>query len=109
MSVATLSTQLSTSALSITINTYTNLFTQASVTGTGNNVLITGYVQGLDASQTQTRILVDGTDVYDGTPDQQAQVVVNLSSGSHTIDYQVYSFITGQSAGGRALTVLNLT
>lgn len=109
MSVTTLSATSLTTNLSVPANTWTDVISQQTVTGTGNVVAITAYVENLDAAQTQTQILVDGTSIFQSTPDMTIIKDVVLSSGSHTIDFQVYSFITGQTAHNRALTILNLT
>lgn len=110
MSVTTLSAQQASNSLSVPQNTYTNLLPQASVTGTGNLVEIKANVYGLDPAQVQTRILIDGNEITiaDNGAGTLTVLAETLSSGTHTIDFQAYSFITGQTAGERFMTVINL-
>lgn len=108
---ATTTLVLSTAtAVALTQNATTNLMQAGAVTvtGTGRTVLFLVRTSSTNNPQCQVNVLIDGSVVASDVAGTQIIYRQVLAVGSHTIDFNVYSFGAGTLMNAAGLTVLDL-
>lgn len=97
-------------SVSLTVNTTTDLLQSGavSVTGEGHTVLFLARTASNNDDQCQVNILVDGVIVYTDIAGTQIIYRQVLTSGSHTIDFNVYALDSGITMSAAGLTVIDL-
>lgn len=99
--------------VAMTQNATTDLFQSGAVTvnAPGHTVLILARTQISNATlnnQCQVNIVVDGTTVFTDIAGGQIIYRQPLSAGSHTIDFNVYSFVSGLTMTVAGFTAIDL-
>lgn len=94
-------------------NATTDLFQSGAVTVTGSGHTVLFLARTLLTNSTlndqcQVNIVVDGTIVFTDIAGDQIIYRQVLSSGSHTVDFNVYCFASGVTMSAAGLTVLDL-
>lgn len=110
MAIVALAAEVNHNGVTMTQNSWVDLVNAAVVTGTGNVALITANVVGLDQTQVQTRILIDGTEVAesDSTAGVLTCVAETLSVGTHTVKFQGFALDSGEVSSYSFMTIMNM-
>lgn len=101
------------SNVALTQNATTDLLQTGAVTisGAGHTVLFLARTQTNNATldnQCQVNLLVDGTTVLTDIAGDQIIYKQVLATGSHTVDFNAFSFVSGLTILAAGLTVIDL-